>query len=175
MKRLLLLRHASAGGGAPGLTDFERPLTEQGREEATLMGKHLQTIGSLPDSIIASPARRAKETAEIVAQAVGNTPALSFERRLYEAPTEAILQTAQAVRGDPEILLLVGHNPSMQLAALNFAGETALGAELLRSYPAAGLASFTFGKDNWRDISWSDAALNAFVSPRVLAADHSAS
>lgn len=174
MKTLLLLRHAKSSWSKPGLADFDRPLKDKGREAAALIGAYLTASGSIPDAIISSPALRARQTAEGVRAALDNVPALSFDKHLYEAPAGAILQVARSAGADAEgdVLMLVGHNPSMQMAAVKFCGEggTALLAELLRGYPTAALASFAFEEGSWRDISWSGAAPIAFVSPKALRA-----
>ena len=170
MKTLLLLRHAKSSWSQPGSKDFDRPLKGKGREAATVIGRHLVASGCVPDAIISSPALRARQTAEGVASAVtgarDNAPMLSFDRSLYEAPTEAILRVARSAGEDRDVLMLVGHNPSMQLAALKFCGEGAptLLAEMLRGYPTAGLARFTFREASWRDISWSGATPLDFIS-----------
>lgn len=178
MKTLLLLRHAKSSWSEPGSKDFNRPLKGKGREAATLIGTHLVASGCVPDAIISSPALRARQTAEGVASAVtgagagarDNAPMLSFDRSLYEAPTEAILRVARSAGEDRDVLMLVGHNPSMQLAALKFCGEGAQGllAEMLRGYPTAGLARFTFREASWRDISWFGATPLDFISAKAL-------
>ena len=174
MKTLLLLRHAKSSWSEPGSKDFNRPLKGKGREAATLIGTHLVASGCVPDAIISSPALRARQTAEGVASAVtgarDNAPMLSFDRSLYEAPTEAILRVARSAGEDRDVLMLVGHNPSMQLAALKFCGEGAQGllAEMLRGYPTAGLARFTFREASWRDISWFGATPLDFISAEAL-------
>ena len=160
------------------MKDFDRPLKGKGREAATLIGTHLLASGCVPDAIISSPALRARQTAEAVANAVSravsgapdNAPTLSFDQSLYEAPTEAILRVARSTGEDLEVLMLVGHNPSMQLAAVKFCGAGAPGllADMLRGYPTAGLARFTFREASWRDISWSGATPLDFISAKAL-------
>ncbi len=190
MKTLLLLRHAKSSWSEPGSKDFDRPLKGKGFEDAALIGGHLLASGCVPDVIISSPALRARQTAEAVANSVANSvanavanavagantrvpgdaPKLSFDKSLYEAPTEAILQVARSAGEDPDVLMLVGHNPSMQLAALKFCGEgaPALLAEMLRGFPTTGLARFTFRAAGWRDISWFGATLLDFISAKAL-------
>lgn len=182
MKTLLLLRHAKSGWSEAGTKDFDRPLKGKGREAATLIGTHLVASGCVPGAIISSPALRARQTAEGVANAVGgavsgavggapgDAPMLSFDKSLYEAPTEAILRVARSAGEDLDVLMLVGHNPSMQLAAVKFCGGGAatLLADMLRGYPTAGLARFTFREASWRDISWSGATPMDFISAKAL-------
>lgn len=164
MKTLLLLRHARAAGGKPGTGDFDRPLSEEGMDAAALIGAHLAAEGCAPGAVISSPALRARQTAECVIAALNSSPALAFEESLYEAPVEAVLQAARSVDSEAEVLMLVGHNPSMQMAALKFSGDAGAAA-LGGGYPPAGLARFTFDQSCWRDISWSGAAPGGFVSP----------
>lgn len=174
MKTLLLLRHGKSSRAVSGQKDFNRPLEDRGDEGATLIGMHLQAVGLVPDAIISSPALRASQTADCIVEATAGagapSPGLNFDKRLYEAPTEAILQVARSAGNEPEVLMLVGHNPSMQMAALKFwgTGEIALHDDLLRSFPTAALASFTFDVAHWRDISWAGARPLGLTSPKAL-------
>ncbi|MQA04248.1 MAG: bifunctional RNase H/acid phosphatase [Streptosporangiales bacterium] len=72
--RTLLLRHgataASTDGWFNGVAD--EPLTEGGREEARAVAQAL-AAGEPIDAIVSSPLRRARETADIVASALGQT------------------------------------------------------------------------------------------------------
>ena len=173
MKTLLLLRHAKSSWGDSDLRDFDRPLKEKGRAGAALIGAHLAVTGCRPDAIISSPALRARQTAECIVEALidtGTAPVMSFNPDLYEAPVEAILRVARSLDGDPAVVMLVGHNPSMHMAALRFSaeGEPALRAALSDNFPTAGLASFTFDLARWSDISWFNAKPLDFVFPKAL-------
>ncbi|HEY6926103.1 MAG TPA: histidine phosphatase family protein, partial [Steroidobacteraceae bacterium] len=68
MKRLTLMRHGDAQWKDPEVADFVRPLNRRGSGESEAMGRRLSELTLLPDLIIASPARRAQQTAEIVAR-----------------------------------------------------------------------------------------------------------
>ncbi len=66
-KQIILVRHAHAleVDEFDG-RDFDRPLSDKGREHATIMTRYLRLIGIRPDTVIASPALRTRETAEIM-------------------------------------------------------------------------------------------------------------
>lgn len=164
------MRHAKSSWGVSGQKDFDRPLKEKGREGAALIGAHLHLCGPVPDLVISSPALRARQTTECVVAAIAGAgappPAISCQDRLYEAPVEAILQTARSVGGDPAVVMLVGHNPSMHVAALQLSLEGDFGR--LSDFPTAALAVFTFDETAWREISWSGATLTDFVFPKLL-------
>lgn len=70
-KTLYLVRHAKSSWADMGLDDFDRPLNKRGLRDAPEMGKRLKKRKILPDVIISSPARRAINTAEIIAKEVG--------------------------------------------------------------------------------------------------------
>ena len=69
-RQLMLLRHAKAELGGPGMTDFERPLAGRGRKAAARMGRYLAENGLAPDLVLCSPARRTRETWEIASAAL---------------------------------------------------------------------------------------------------------
>lgn len=102
--RLYLVRHAEA---APGEPDALRPLTAAGREQARVLGELFAEHGVQPDAVLCSPLLRARETATIVARAVGREP--EADERLAPGATAENVRAAAAGRGD--IVVVVGHQP----------------------------------------------------------------
>ena len=78
MKHLLLLRHAKSAWGDPSLADIDRPLAARGRKAAPQMGRELATRGWAPQTVLVSPARRARETWELVAAKLSEPPAAAY-------------------------------------------------------------------------------------------------
>lgn len=118
--QLILWRHAEAEDAAAGTGDAERRLTPKGKKQAQAIAKWLRP--RLPGNvrILASPAKRARQTAEALD--------LPFE----VAPEIAVGADAGdlvAAAGWPEAggtVLLVGHQPTLgQLAALLLSGSEA--------------------------------------------------
>lgn len=68
MKKVYLIRHAKSSWKDFSLDDFERPLNKRGKSDAPLMGAKLHDKKVVPDTILSSPAVRAKTTAEIIAK-----------------------------------------------------------------------------------------------------------
>ncbi|HEY0356372.1 MAG TPA: histidine phosphatase family protein [Flavisolibacter sp.] len=66
MKTLLLVRHAKSSWDAPGLSDFDRPLNERGKNDAPEMAKRLKAKGVSIDLFVSSPAKRAKKQPAIL-------------------------------------------------------------------------------------------------------------
>ena len=71
MKKLFIIRHAKSDWQDITLDDYDRPLNEKGEKNAPFMGKLLKEKNIRPDIIIASPAKRTMQTAELIAKEIG--------------------------------------------------------------------------------------------------------
>ena len=71
----LLIRHGAtahtAQGRFSGCTGDDPPLSEVGERQAALLAARLTTVGGV-DAVVASPVRRARRTAEVLAGALGS-------------------------------------------------------------------------------------------------------
>ena len=68
MKTVLILRHAKSSWADPLLPDHDRPLNKRGQRTATQMGQLLRKQKLVPELILTSTAKRARETAILIAQ-----------------------------------------------------------------------------------------------------------
>ncbi|HET7831279.1 MAG TPA: phosphoglycerate mutase family protein, partial [Candidatus Limnocylindrales bacterium] len=72
MAILYLLRHAHAGDPERWAGDDDlRPLSDKGRRQADRLGGVLAGWAEAPDLFVTSPRIRARETAQLVAEAIG--------------------------------------------------------------------------------------------------------
>ena len=110
---IFILRHGEAGTHITMPSrDFERPLTEAGREEIEIIAKSLRKLHVEFDRIVTSPLKRAKETADIVANAYGESvPKLELWDELRpEGSKHEALQRLTKLKQDADVLI-VGHDP----------------------------------------------------------------
>lgn len=168
MKRILLLRHAKSDRDNPGLPDFERPLAKRGLKDAPRMGAVLSAFDSVPDRILASPARRAKETAELVAKACGYKKAIEWHESFYGGDAEDLIAALQRLPDSVDQVLLVGHNPTMEetVSAL-ISGDD---SDAIVMMPTAALACIQVDIDNWADLETERGILQWFLIPRLVKA-----
>lgn len=138
---LLLLRHAKSAWDTGAASDFERPLAPRGERDAPRMGAWLAVRPELqPDCIIASPAERARETASLVAEALGQDPThILWEPAVYGASPGELLSVVNQASEKTRNLMLVGHNPGMELLVRTLCRDVRLphGGKLM---PTAALA-----------------------------------
>lgn len=88
---IYFVRHGESQANAKHLfvgADSPSPLTVKGKEQARLAGEHLKAKGLAIDHIVASPLKRAKDTAVIIAQTIGfNVADIRYDKRLTEYDT----------------------------------------------------------------------------------------
>ena len=79
-----------------------------------------------------------------------------------------LLATIQEHAGSAGILLVVGHNPSMEELANRLIGRGArkLRDQLNAKFPTAALAVLRFELAKWKDLRSASAELTHFIRPR---------
>src|SRR5262245_23926901 len=76
--KLTIIRHAIAvPAGTEGIADDERPLMPKGRRRFREVARGLAEVCEPPDVLLTSPLPRARETAEIAAEAWGDVTPIS--------------------------------------------------------------------------------------------------
>ena len=91
MKTLALLRHAKSDWSDARARDFDRPLNARGVRGAQAMGRHIKSTYLRFDRILASPAVRVAETIEEASKAWGHTFPVEWDRRIYLASSDTLI------------------------------------------------------------------------------------
>ena len=172
-RKLVLFRHAKSAW--PDVPDHERPLAGRGIRAAPVMGRWLRDADLVPELVLCSTARRARETWQFAQAGLAATPPVSFEDRIYDEDAAGLLALVREVPPATGTLLLIGHNPAIEDLALMLAAPaagpdatSAAGLERMRAkFPTAAIAVLQ-PAGTWRGLVRGRAALTAFVSPRDL-------
>lgn len=110
--KVYFLRHGQAAGREEWHgDDAERPLTEDGKARMMREGKALAKLGLEVDTILTSPLARAKQTAEIVADAVDMHGKVREDERLGPGFDPAKLAGILRDCERDGAIMLVGHEP----------------------------------------------------------------
>jgi phosphohistidine phosphatase len=109
---LWLLRHAEAADGRP---DEARPLTARGIDQARIAGLALKQLNVKLDVCLASPKRRAIETAQLACEPLG------VEVTVEQSIAGAGYEPERLALGYDDAML-VGHNPSMSAVLRDMTG-----------------------------------------------------
>ncbi len=162
MKRVWVLRHAKAEQADEATADGERRLARRGRRDAAAIGRWLAEHGGSPDLIVSSPARRAMETARLVADACGFEGRIAEWPLLYPGEAAPTVEQIRELDDTLQSLVIVGHNPhAEQLVALLSGGSHV-------HMPTAAIALLEAEVERWRGLAAGAMQLAALVSPETL-------
>jgi phosphohistidine phosphatase len=174
-RRLILLRHAKSAW--PDVADAERPLAGRGRRAAPAAGRWLRKSGYVPDRVLCSTARRARETWQLAEEELGTHPRTSFEQRVYGATARELLDLARQTPSNVGTLMIVGHEPAMRDLTLDLAdaqpgdvGDDAF-ERVREKFPTAAIAVLAF-TGGWPELGTGQARLADFVLPSDLRSAH---
>lgn len=145
MKTLLILRHAKSSWKDPTLADHERPLKKRGKRDAPRMGELIYEQDLTPDLILCSSAKRARMTAEAVAEACRYEGEINFLRDFYLADHETILHRLSDLGDEIMRVMVVGHNPDLEELLEVLTGD-------FERLPTAALAQITIPVVHWSEL-----------------------
>ena len=146
MKTLLILRHAKSSWKNNELSDHDRPLNPRGQRDAPNVGKRLRNEDLIPDAILSSTAKRARQTAEAVAEESGCAGELQLSGELYGGGPEAYLEAIRSLPSPVDCALVVGHNPDLEELVEILSGESV-------RLPTAALAHLQLDIQDWQDLN----------------------
>jgi phosphohistidine phosphatase len=161
MRRLTLVRHATAVDKGPEGSDFHRRLKKRGRREAQLMADLVASLVGVPDQLFSSPADRAIETAQVFAERLG-VPAerVVMREELYGGlEPDAFLHIVQKFDDRVKNVMVFGHDPSFtEFAAYMI-------PDFRQSIPKAGVLVMDIDRTSWKSLRGGDARMVHFERP----------
>lgn len=161
---IYLLRHGIAVDRAESgfQNDFDRALTSEGRRKLGRVVKAMRELDLSFDRILSSPYVRARETAELVAAALGLCKRLEFRDSLgADASPHRFASELRKLRPACSSILLVGHEPFLSmLGGLLISGTVKPGITLKK----AGLCKLSL--TSWREAP--PASLEWLLTPQQM-------
>jgi phosphohistidine phosphatase len=139
---LILMRHAQAVDRMEAEDDFQRGLTQRGRDDTAAAAEALTKLGATADMALVSPSWRTNETYRGLIPALGS-PTLNDPMVLYHASTSMLERATLEALEQSNNILLVGHNPGIGGFAHNLAAKAGQLNKLPHGYPTATVSVFT--------------------------------
>jgi phosphohistidine phosphatase len=159
---LVLMRHAKAEPYAT--TDEERELTAQGESDAAVAGEWLAQQGLEVDQALVSGAARARGTWAALAEGADLGIEATYDRSLYAAEPETVLDLVRLTQESVRSLLVIGHNPTIgHLATMldDGDGDTASVDAMTTGFPTASLVVFELD-GTWAELDMASARVTGF-------------
>jgi len=146
MIELTLIRHAKSIPSEHGRADFDRTLNARGEKDASRMGRRLSELRLSVDLMLSSSARRAIDTAQLIASEVGY-PASDIREieAFYNADADTLLEEIQRIDPACRRAALVAHNPGISWLYRLLTGESI-------DMPTCAIAVIHFDFDDWQAV-----------------------
>jgi len=161
VKNLLLIRHAEAEFPSEQKRDFERRLTQNGKNQATILGAYLKKRAFAIDGLYHSPAFRTIETAEAIINAVDNSPRLMDAEELYEATGNLMKAFVNRLDDNFQNLAIIAHNPGISELHNYLTQE-------FETYATATCAILELDIDSWSNLSGNMAITKDLYYPGMI-------
>src|SRR5579871_1891688 len=147
MKSLLIIRHAKSSWDSSVLNDFDRPLNDRGKKDAPEMAQRLFKKQVVIDAFVASPAKRAKKTAEFfIEEFKRDKEEIVFIPSLYHASVEIFNQVVSGLKDEHNSVAVFSHNPGIT----SFVNT--LTQMQLDNMPTCGVFAVTADTDRWENF-----------------------
>lgn len=161
-KRLTLLRHAKSSWNNPSLDDRDRPLNKRGERDAPMMGQRLLKKNTRPSLILTSPAKRARQTARLIAREIGYPiEFLQTESDLYLAAPKKILDVIAQQDNTFNDLVVCGHNPGITELTNRLSGKS------IDNVPTCGMVFLEADISSWDELGKTRCNLQEFDYPKA--------
>ena len=160
MKTLFLIRHAKSCWNHPDLKDIDRPLNERGLANAPSMAQRAKTQWTTPGLVLSSPARRAKDTANLMKPLWFPNQDIVIEKTLYEGSPSEVLDLISFTDDVFESVALFFHNPTITFLNHMLTGSAAF------EFPTCGMSNLQFEGKSWGGLEVSTCSQIDFDYPK---------
>jgi len=159
MKTLCIIRHSKSSWKDIALDDFDRPLTQKGREDALIMAGKLAELNISPNIIISSPSKRTESTVDIMVTQLRYDKEIIYNRKIYDSNMMNLKNIIKNLNDNIETAFLFGHNPGLNMLAEDLCG-------FLKNIATTGIVIINFDCDKWDEVSNQNSKFIKYIYPK---------
>lgn len=161
-KELFFTRHSLSPEAFRGQPDKERELSDGGSVRAMQLANYLKSSGLEADALLSSEARRARTTAELLAEKIlPSDKEIIFHDDLYESSVRLMLALINQLDQRWEKVVIVGHNPIIPYTVEYLTGT------IVEELEPCGMLKLKADTDDWAAISGKTMDMVAYIGPDV--------
>jgi len=162
MKNLYLIRHAKSDWSDGSQSDFERGINKRGQKAILTMAEVLKKKKIMPDLILSSSAKRAKLTADGLAENIGYSGNIKYSDALYMAEPLEIIRIIKEIKDKYDTVFIIGHNPeTTELTDL-------MQDDYIDNVPTLGIVALNVSIKHWKKIKAEKVKLDFFIYPKMF-------
>ena len=148
MKKIILVRHAESSFSSFQISDFDRPLSENGILESNLISSKLKENKISIDYFISSSANRALSTAKIFAENLNfNFLNIVVNDNIYNASISHLIDIISTIPNNFNEVIVFGHNPSLHKLSQNLTNS------IIYEFPTCSAFCIKFDVEDWSDLN----------------------
>ena len=159
MKTWIMVRHAKSSW-VLDMPDSERPISDRGVRDATLVGKELNKYKLNIEQVFSSPAKRTFDTSLLMVAELGlSNKEIQIEEKLYDFHGAQVLDFVSKLPDRLNTVMSFGHNYSCTYIA------QMLGNFSKSNIPTATAVIFRFDVSSWSKVEQCDCTV---IRPKSL-------
>ena len=159
MKTWIMVRHAKSSW-ALDVPDRERPISDRGVRDATLVGIELNNYNLNIEQVFSSPAKRTYDTSLLIVAELGlSNEEIQIVEELYDFHGAQVLDFVRKLPDKLNTVMLFGHN-----YACTYIAQT-LGNFSKSNIPTATAVIFRFDVSSWSKVEQCDCTV---IRPKSL-------
>jgi phosphohistidine phosphatase len=112
----------------------------------------------IPQLMVSSPAVRTTETSHIISEALA-LPKVIFDKHIYEASEETLLQIVNNFDDQFDLIALTGHNPGVSYLLFYLTGE-------MKDVTPGAAILITFGVNEWKAVGNGSGTISFYTAPQ---------
>ncbi len=148
-RKVVMIRHAKSSWANPLQSDFDRPLNERGKHDAPMMGGILRKQQVKPDLIIASTAKRTRQTANKIAAELGYAEDnIKWEEKLYHCIPSVFEELLYELDDNISTVFIIAHNPGITEFVNQLSPEFTID-----NMPTCGIVGAEADTDEWSNFT----------------------
>ncbi len=157
------MRHGKAEGQVGGAKDISRQLIDLGKKRTAVVANELLKKNTIPQFIISSPADRALQTAQHLAEQLKlDNVEISINEDLYFKTVNDYFDALYAAPEEYNSILIVGHNPLVTHFANFFLSQK------ITEMPTSGLIALQSAARTWPEFVIAFKKPLFYIAPKNL-------
>ncbi|MFL2679023.1 MAG: SixA phosphatase family protein [Alphaproteobacteria bacterium] len=170
MINLSLIRHAKANWVDYDGNDLNRSISDIGKDNTLRISNFLKKKNFFCEEIFCSPAKRTKQTKDILIESLQINPTIRFIEELYHSSRKNIFDTLM-LEAEKKNILIISHEPLLSESIENFffgMHNNDYIRKAISNFSTSSFLNMSFNCDMWSEINIQNCKVNYFVTPDEL-------
>ena len=169
MINLSLMRHAESNWADYDGSDLNRSISAIGKKEILKISFLLEKKFFFCEEILCSPAKRTKQTKDILTESLPIKPTIRFIEELYHSSRKNIFDTLM-LEGEKKNILIITHEPLLSESIESFFGKYNDDniKKAIEKFSTSSFLNISFDCKMWSEINIQNCEVKYFIRPNDL-------